>query len=111
MNSLEQLATDYESLRSTGGYVSLTGQPKKGKAEMGGQSIGNLDIYNLLQYDCSAILEEFMTVRSDDFRSKRLVITDIIQNGSCTMPKNTGDAATKNLYNIHMTAMGLNVGQ
>ena len=109
MNSLEQLATDYESLRSVGGYVSLTGQPKKGKADMGGQSVGNLDIYNILQYDCPAILEEFMTVRSDDFRSKRIVTVDIIQNGNCEMPKDTGDAATKNLYNIHMIAMGLDV--
>lgn len=109
-NSLEQLATDYESLRSTGGYISSSGQPKKGKANLGGQSVGNLDLYNLLQYDSPAILEEFMTVRSDDFKSKRFVVTDIIQNGECNMPSETGDAATKNLYNIHMTAMGLDVG-
>ena len=76
---------------------------------MGGQSIGNLDVYNLLSYDCPAILEEFMTIRSDDFRSKRSVVTDIIQNGSASIPLNTGDANTRNLYNIHMIAMGLNV--
>jgi len=109
MSCLEQLSTDYESLRSTGSYVSLTGQPKKGKANQGGQSVGNLDIYNLLTYDVPSILEELMTVRSDDFSSKREVITNIIQTGESDLPKSTGDANTKNLYDVHMIAMGLDV--
>jgi DNA-directed RNA polymerase beta subunit len=106
-NSLEFFSEDSESLRATGGYVSLTGQPQKGRARMGGQSIGNMDIYDILTYDAPAILEEFMTMRSDDFSSKRIVTTDIIQNGKTQIPEKTGDAGTQNLYNIHMTAMGL----
>jgi DNA-directed RNA polymerase subunit beta len=109
INSLEQLAEDYESLRSTGGYMSLTGQPKKGRADMGGQSIGNLDVYNLLTYNCPHVLEEFMTFRSDDFKNKRISTIDIIQNGNTSMPKKTGGAGTHNLHKVHMIAMGLKV--
>lgn len=107
MSSMEQLAQDYESLRSTAGYTSITGQPKKGRANMGGQSVGYLDIFNILQFDTPSVVEELMTVRSDDFRSKRTVVNDIIQNGSAKMPDKTGNAGTKNLYRVHMIGMGL----
>lgn len=109
INALEQFSEDYESIRSTGGYKSLTGQPQKGRANMGGQSIGNLDIWSLISYDTPHILEELMTVRSDDFNSKRIVEVGIMQNGEVDMPENTGDATTKELFNIHMIAMGLKV--
>jgi len=108
---MEQLAEDYESLRSTGSYVSASGQPKKGRTSEGGssQAIGGLDIYALLGFDCPAILNELMTIRSDDFSSKRRVFIDIIQSGTSKIPDETGNAATKQLYNKHMIAMGLRV--
>jgi len=111
MNALEQLAEDYETLRSTGSYASSSGQPKKGRKAEGGssQAIGNLDIYALLSYDCPAILDELMTIRSDDFSSKRRVFVDIVQSGSSNIPDETGNAVTRQLYNKHMIAMGLKV--
>lgn len=108
MSAMEQLAEDYESLRSTGGYRSVTGQPLKGRANMGGQSIGNLDVYSLLSYDTGRGLQELMSVRSDDRRAEREMTLDIIKNGSAKMPKNSRGAATKDLYKLHMIAMGLN---
>ncbi len=108
-NRLEQLASDYESLRSTGPYVSVTGQPKKGRSNQGGQAIGNLDIYNLLSYDAPNILNELLTIRSDDFKNKRFTTIDIIQNGNTSIPKETGHSSTQNMYNIHMIGMGLKV--
>lgn len=106
-NRLEQLAADYESLRSTGPYVSVTGQPKKGRMNQGGQAIGNLDIYNLLSYDAPNLLNELLTIRSDDFNSKRFAVIDIIQNGSTSIPAKTGNSSTQNIHNIHMIGMGL----
>jgi len=108
-NRLEQLASDYESLRSTGPYVSVTGQPKKGKSNQGGQAVGNLDVYNLLSYDVPNILNELLTIRSDDFNSKRFTTIDIIQNGNTSIPTKTGNSATQNMHRIHMIGMGLKV--
>lgn len=107
MSAMEQLASDYESLRSEGGYTSITGQPLKGKSNRGGQSIGNMDVYNLLSYNTPAVLEELMTVRSDDFSGKRQVISNIQENGSSDMPSQTGHGATKKLHDIYITALGL----
>lgn len=108
LHSMEQVAEDYESLRSTGGYRSVTGQPQKGRVNMGGQSVGNWDIYSLLAYDIPQCLEELMTVRSDDFKSKRKVTIDILENGEASLPTETGNATTRQLYEIHMIGMGLN---
>lgn len=109
INCMEQLAEDYETLRSTGSYVGASGQPKKGKTSEGGssQAIGGLDIYALLSYDCPIILNELMTVRSDDFSSKRQVFINIIQNGESEIPDKTGNSTTRHLYDKHMIAMGL----
>ena len=76
---------------------------------MGGQSLGNLDIWTLISFDTPHILQELMTVRSDDFNSKRAVEVGIMQNGDANMPDVTGDATTKELFNIHMIAMGLDI--
>lgn len=108
VQAMEQLAEDYESLRSTGGYRGATGQPQKGRANMGGQSVGNWDLYSLLSFDVPNGLKELMTVRSDDKRSQRQMVVDIIENGEANIPTRTGDAATKDLYRVHMIAMGLN---
>ncbi len=107
IQAMEQLASDYESIRSTGKYKSLTGQPVKGRADMGGQSLGNLDIYDLLSYDAGPILKELMTLRSDDKKSKREMIVNIIDKGETSLPQISGDSTTQDLYRIHMIGMGL----
>jgi hypothetical protein len=48
-----------------------------------------------------------MTARSDDFRSKRHIISEIEQNGKAELPENTGGGTTRRLYSTYMTAMGL----
>lgn len=108
MQAMEQVAEEYESLRSTGKYKFTTGQPEKGKANFGGQSLGNWDIYSLLACDVPNVMKELMTVRSDDFKNKREMVMHIIESGEANIPKETGDAATKDLYKIHMIALGLN---
>ncbi len=111
INSMEQLAEDYETLRSTGSYMGASGQPKKGRKAEGGssQAVGGLDVYALLSYDCPSILNELMTVRSDDFSSKRKVFFNIVQTGSSEIPEETGNASTRQLYDKHMIAMGLKI--
>lgn len=107
IQAMEQIAEEYESLRSTGQYKFTTGQPEKGKVNMGGQSLGNWDIYSLLTCEVPHVLQELLTSRSDDFKSKRQMTVDIIENGKASLPTDTGNATTKELYKIHMIAMGL----
>ena len=109
INCMEQFAEDYETLRSSGSYNMITGQPRKGGHSEGGssQSIGGLDTYALLSYDCPKILAELMTVRSDDYISKRKVVTNIIQNGNSDLPTDIGQSTTHQLFKLHMIAMGL----
>ena len=45
---------------------------------------------------------------ADDFKNKREMVMHIIESGEADIPKETGDAATKDLYKIHMIALGLN---
>lgn len=108
-SAMEQLADDYESTRSTGGYNPITGQPLKGKSRNGGQSVGNLDIYSLLTCDANDVLKEFMTIRSDNIKGKRQVIQNIRTDGNSKMPENIESGQTFKLFNILMKGMGLQV--
>lgn len=111
MSAMEQTAEDYESTRSQAGYVGLTGQPTKGKRNIGGQSLGNNDVYSLLTYDSNDILNELMTVRSDDVKRKRMVITNLRQNGQSDLPpvdkENNKGGQTREILNIMMLGLGL----
>lgn len=87
--------------------ASVTGQPKKGRADYSSQALGNLDILNLLTYDTPGILQELLTSRSDDFKSKRQIITNIMQFGESDLPEETGGARTARLRKTILTSMGL----
>ena len=77
------------------------------KSNEGGQAIGQLDINALLTYDAPAILDELLTLRSDEHQSKQEVFNNIINTGSSDMPKNIKQGATENLLDTYMTSMGL----
>ena len=106
---LEQTAEIYSNVRSVGKYQGLTQQASKGKSSEGGQTIGQLDVNALLTYNVPAFLSELLTVRSDDHKSKRRVVNQIIANGSANIPRVVGGGGTVNLMNIFMTGMGLKI--
>ena len=66
-----------------------------------------MDVYNIISLETPSLLEEYMTIRSDDFSGKRKVINNIEEYGNSDMPLITGHGATKQRYNIYMTALGL----
>ena len=104
---LEQLSSDYESTRSTAGYVSATGQPTVGKSRVGGQSLGELDLYNLLTYDAHNVLKELLMARSDNLNDKRELIGNLREYGVSNAPKGDKTGATSKLFNIFMVGQGL----
>ena len=111
MQALEQTAEDYMSIRSTGKYISVTGQPAKGKKNFGGQSVGELDTYAMLTYNNKNILKELMNTRSDNIRAKRKMINNIIVTGESDLPKiqQSNKGKTQDLFKIFMHGIGLKV--
>lgn len=107
--ALEQVSEVYSNVRSTGKYQGITQQATKGKSREGGQSIGNLDVNALLTYNVPSVLSELLTVRSDDHKSKRIVINDIINTGKANMPRMVGKGGTSNLMKIFMKGIGLDM--
>lgn len=77
------------------------------KNDGGGQAIGQLDINALLTYDAPDILDELLTLRSDEHQSKQAVFNNIINTGHSEMPKFIKQGTTNNLLGTYMTSMGL----
>lgn len=109
ISTMEQLSSDYESTRSKAGYVGATGQPVKGRAKMGGQNLGNLDIYNLITYDAKNMLTEMMTVRSDNMKAKHEVLYNIMEYGHSAIPTEIKKGKTQDLFKIMMLSIGLDI--
>ncbi|MDR2672719.1 MAG: DNA-directed RNA polymerase subunit beta [Coriobacteriales bacterium] len=63
---LSHLVDDKIHARSTGPYSLITQQPLGGKAQFGGQRFGEMEVWALYAYGASQVLEEIMTIKSDD---------------------------------------------
>ena len=80
MLKLNHLVDDKMHARSTGPYSLVTQQPLGGKAQFGGQRLGEMEVWALEAYGASYTLQEMLTVKSDDV------------NGRTTMYKNVVDS-------------------
>jgi DNA-directed RNA polymerase subunit beta len=66
MIKLHHMVDDKIHARSTGPYSLVTQQPLGGKAQFGGQRFGEMEVWALYAYGAAHILQEMMTVKSDD---------------------------------------------
>ncbi|QBD81608.1 DNA-directed RNA polymerase subunit beta [Ktedonosporobacter rubrisoli] len=66
MLKLAHLVEDKVHARSTGPYSLITQQPLGGKAQFGGQRFGEMEVWALEAYGAASILQEILTVKSDD---------------------------------------------
>ena len=66
MLKLHHLVDDKIHARSTGPYSMITQQPLGGKAQFGGQRFGEMEVWALYAYGASNVLQEILTVKSDD---------------------------------------------
>ena len=66
MLKLNHLVEDKIHARSTGPYSLVTQQPLGGKAQLGGQRFGEMEVWALEAYGASYSLQEILTVKSDD---------------------------------------------
>jgi len=107
---LEQHSYAYMNIRGSEKYSSLTKQPTKRKTNEGGQSVGALDIYSFLSYDANNIISELLGPRSDEHRVKRDMYNSIIETGIIpSVPDNPKKGGTKDIFNLYIIGMGLNI--
>ncbi len=76
---LEHIADEKIHARSTGPYALITQQPLGGKAQFGGQRLGEMEVWALEAYGASALLQEMLTLKSDDTRGRIQLYKSILK--------------------------------
>ncbi len=76
---LHHLVDDKMHARSTGPYSLVTQQPLGGKAQFGGQRFGEMEVWALEAYGASYVLQEMLTVKSDDVNGRTKVYESIVK--------------------------------
>jgi len=79
MIKLNHLVQDKMHSRSIGPYSLITQQPLGGKAQFGGQRLGEMEVWALYAYGASSILKEMLTVKSDDVKGRSKVYEAIVK--------------------------------
>jgi len=83
---LNHLAADKIHARSTGSYTMVTQQPLGGKAQMGGQRFGEMEVWALQAHAVPNVLHEMLTIKSDDVVGRAAAYKAIIQGTPIAPP-------------------------
>ncbi|MDR2529834.1 MAG: DNA-directed RNA polymerase subunit beta [Synergistaceae bacterium] len=86
MLKLIHLVDDKIHARSTGPYSLITQQPLGGKAQFGGQRFGEMEVWALEGYGAANVLQEILTVKSDDIRGRDKTYERIVKGQSLVKP-------------------------
>jgi len=79
MMKLHHLVDDKIHARSTGPYSLITQQPLGGKARTGGQRFGEMEVWGLEAYGASYVLQELLTVKSDDVEGRTKIYESMVK--------------------------------
>ena len=83
---LIHLVEDKVHSRSTGPYSLITRQPLGGKAQFGGQRFGEMEVWAMEGYGATYTLQEFLTVKSDDYDGRTKMYESIVKGKAPTAP-------------------------
>ena len=86
MLKLIHLVDDKIHARATGSYSLITQQPLGGKAQFGGQRFGEMEVWALEAYGASHILQEILTVKSDDVEGRTNIYNSIVSGNPICEP-------------------------
>jgi DNA-directed RNA polymerase subunit beta len=106
MLKLHHLADDKIHARSIGPYSLVTQQPLGGKAQFGGQRLGEMEVWAMEAYGAAFGLQEFLTVKSDDVLGRTRVYESIVK-GECVLEP--GLPESFNVLVKELQALGLDV--
>jgi DNA-directed RNA polymerase subunit beta len=96
MLKLHHLVDDKIHARSIGPYSLVTQQPLGGKAQFGGQRLGEMEVWAMEAYGAAYALQEFLTVKSDDVQGRTRMYEAIVKG------ENTLEAGVPESFNVLM---------
>lgn len=103
---LNHLADEKIHARATGSYTMVTQQPLGGKAQFGGQRFGEMEVWALEAYGAGAILQEMLTIKSDDVIGRAEAYKAIIHGKAIGVP---GIPEGFKVLMSELRALGLNL--
>jgi len=103
---LDHLVDDKIHARSIGPYSLVTQQPLGGKAQFGGQRLGEMEVWALEAYGAAFALQEFLTVKSDDVAGRTRIYESIVK-GECALEP--GLPESFNVLVKELQALGLDI--
>lgn len=106
MLKLSHLIADKIHARSIGPYSLVTQQPLGGKAQMGGQRFGEMEVWALEAYGVAHMLQEILTVKSDDVSGRTRIYESIVKGENLLR---SGTPESFNVLIKEMQGLGLDV--
>ena len=103
---LHHLVEDKIHMRSTGPYSLITQQPLGGKAQLGGQRFGEMEVWALEAYGAAHTLQEMLTIKSDDILGRSSAFEAIIRGQRIKKPMTP---ASFNVLVNELKALGLSI--
>jgi len=103
---LDHLVDDKMHARSTGPYSLVTQQPLGGKAQSGGQRLGEMEVWALEAYGAAYALQEFLTVKSDDVEGRNKIYEAIVKGQDLAR---SGTPESFNVLIKELQSLGLDV--
>ena len=106
MLKLSHMVDDKMHARSIGPYSLITQQPLGGKAQFGGQRFGEMEVWALEAYGASNVLQEILTVKSDDVQGRAKAYEHIVKGKNLPNP---GIPESFNVLLNELQGLGLNI--
>jgi DNA-directed RNA polymerase subunit beta len=94
--------------RASGQYVVVTQQPIKGRANGGGQRVGEMEVWALEGFGVAHILQEMLTYKSDHMRTRQKVLGTILIGGRIPNPENAPESFRLLVRELRSLALELN---
>jgi len=105
--NLVHLVDDKIHARSTGPYSLVTQQPLGGKAQQGGQRLGEMEVWALEAYGAAYTLQELLTVKSDDMQGRNEALNAIVKGKPIPRP---GTPESFKVLMRELQSLGLDIG-
>ncbi|MCX7806299.1 MAG: DNA-directed RNA polymerase subunit beta, partial [Planctomycetota bacterium] len=106
MMKLHHLVADKIHARATGPYSLITQQPLGGKARSGGQRFGEMEVWALEAYGAANVLQELLTVKSDDVEGRTKIYESMVKGENVLEP---GTPVSFEVLCNEIRGLGLNV--
>ena len=107
MLKLVHLVDDKIHARSTGPYSLVTQQPLGGRAQHGGQRLGEMEVWALEAFGAAYTLQELLTVKSDDMQGRNEALNAIVKGKPIPKP---GTPESFKVLMRELQSLGLDIG-